>query len=169
VNHYALVPEVAGHFGADTIFLDEVARPPLIEKLHYEFDGWLGDPIIETICCYIVTDSLRDKILALDPSGVKFGDVRVSKSREFVERNPGRSLPGFTWLQITGVAGKDDFGYTTTHGHYIVVSSRVLDLLWESGMQHCSVVELRNWKGGKEAILESIRQFKLKHPLPILK
>jgi hypothetical protein len=166
MNYFVLVPEVAGRFGANTVFVDEVARPPLVEKLHYEFDGWLGDPIVETIGCYIVTEPLRDRISALNPTGVRFAEVEVSRSDEFVGRHPDRTLPPFAWLQITGVAGQDDFGYTTTHGASIVVSSRILDILSAFGMPHCAVVELGNWRGGKPVILEKIRQFKLTHPPP---
>lgn len=166
MNYYVLVPEVAGHFGADTIFIDRASRPPLVEKLHYEFDGWLGDPIVETICCYIVTQPLEARIVATNPTGVNFDDVKVSKSDQFVRLHPDRALPQFAWLQITGVAGRDDFGYTTTHGRSIVVSSRILDILSEFGIPHCGVVELGSWRGGKAVILEKIRKFKLGHSLP---
>jgi len=167
MKYYVLVPEVAGHFGADTVFIDRNARPPLIERLHYEFDGWLGDSILETICCYIVTESTREKILAFRPTGVTFAEVKVTKSTEFVARYPDRVLPAFAWLQIIGVAGKDDFGYTKTHGSSMVVSSRILDVLSESGIPHCAVVELANWRGGETAILERLHQWELKNPPPV--
>jgi hypothetical protein len=167
MNYYALVPEAAGQFGPNTVFVDKIARPPLVEKFHYEFNGWLGDPLVETIGCYIVTKPLRDKITSVNPSGVRFEEVEVSKSEEFVRRDPGRTLPPFVWLQITGVGGQDDFGYTITHGRSIVVSSRILDIMSGVGIPHCAVVELENWKGGKTAIMEKIRQFKLTNPPPI--
>jgi hypothetical protein len=166
MKYYALVPEAAGRFGPNTVFVDKIARPPLVEKFHYEFDGWLGDSLVETIGCYIVTEPLRDKIASANPTGVRFAEVEVSKSGEFIRRYPERALPHFVWLQITGVAGQDDFGYTITHGNAIVVSSRILDIMSGLGISHSAVVELENWKGGRAAIMEKIRQFKLKHPPP---
>jgi len=167
MNHYVLVPEAAGWLGENTVFIDKSSRPPLVEKLHYEFDGWLGDPLVETIGCYIVSESLRDRLAAVSPSGVTFAQAEVSKSEDFIRRYPQRILPQFAWLRITGVGGHDDFGYTTTYGQSIVVSSRILEILSGFGMPHCSVVEFGNWRGREAAILEKIRQFKLANPPPM--
>lgn len=149
MEYYALKPEVAGGAGPNTIFIDPAARPPLISKLNYQFDGWLGDPILETVCSYIVTNQLRDRIASIHATGVSFAPVEVSKSREYEDLNPNRELPEFVWLKVTGEAGQDDFGYTNSNGHCIVVSERILDLLIEMGLHHCDLVELENWKGRK--------------------
>lgn len=47
-------PEVAGSLGKEKK-LDNSVFPPHIKKLHYEFDGRLGDDILESFPCYIVT------------------------------------------------------------------------------------------------------------------
>jgi putative Mn2+ efflux pump MntP len=57
---YVVEPEVAGGFGPNSI-LDPSVRPPLVTRFNYEFDVWLGDPILEAIGCFIVTQSLRRK------------------------------------------------------------------------------------------------------------
>lgn len=45
---YKLIePEVAGSLGKETE-LDSSVFPPHVKKLHYEFDGWLGDDILES-------------------------------------------------------------------------------------------------------------------------
>lgn len=49
---YAIQPEVAGNIAESEG--DLTARPPLIRKLHYVFDGWLGDVLLEALCCFIV-------------------------------------------------------------------------------------------------------------------
>lgn len=150
MGYYVLKPEVAGGFGRDTIFGDRTARPPVIKRLHYEFRGWLGDPLLTAVACYIVTNKVRDKLVKMGATGVSFAEVEISTSDEFNEwqlLHPGRSLPPFVWLQITGTAGSDDFGYTTSNGHCMVVSERVLDLLINCGMTHCKMVELEDWKG----------------------
>lgn len=40
-------PEVAGGLGEETQ-MDSTVHPPLVKKLHLEFEGWLGDDILET-------------------------------------------------------------------------------------------------------------------------
>src|SRR5579859_4713915 len=110
MKYYALEPEVAGFFGQNAVLADPYARPPRITKFHYEFDVWLGDPLLEAVACFIVLESLKEKLLALRATGVAFGEVEVSTSEEFEELDPGLKLPKFAWLQVTGEAGKDDFG-----------------------------------------------------------
>lgn len=147
---FVLKPEVAGSFGSNTIFVDRKARPPLVEKLHYEFNVWMGDPIVETVCCYIVTEPTRNALVAMQVTGASFEEVEVSTVYPFEEVCKGHTLPSFKWLKVSGAAGVDDFGYSS-HGAYLVVSERILDTLIEAGMSHCDLVELDNWKGGKEA------------------
>ncbi len=139
MEYYVLEPEVAGGFGPNTIFADRTARPPRITKFHYEFEVWLGDPLLEAVACFIVLESLKEKILALRPTGVAFSEAEVSTSEGFEELDPGRKLPKFVWLQVTGKAGKDDFGLSSQH--LLVVSQRILDLLRDAGMSHCDIAE----------------------------
>jgi hypothetical protein len=47
-NYFVLEPEVAGWFGPATTGNLQV-RPPQIEKFNYEFDTWLGDPLLEAL------------------------------------------------------------------------------------------------------------------------
>ena len=42
---YVLEPEVAGGFGENTILTRTPGKSMLVHKLHYQFDGWLGDPL----------------------------------------------------------------------------------------------------------------------------
>jgi len=50
-------PEVAGRLGEKTVLI-ATSHPPITERLNYEFDGWLGDDLLEPFLCYIVTESL---------------------------------------------------------------------------------------------------------------
>jgi hypothetical protein len=77
------------------VFVDVKARPPRIAKLNYEFDMWPRDPLVEAVARYIVTESLKEKIAALRPSGVSFGLVEISKSGQFKDRYPNHELPQF--------------------------------------------------------------------------
>ncbi len=150
MNYYVLEPEVAGMIGPKTVFIDRTSRPPLMERFNYEFNGWLGDPLLESICSYIVTESLKDKFLASQATGVMFGPVEITTSGEFDDwqaLTPDRHLPRFVWLKVNGVAGSDDFGYTSKYGTFLVVSECILDLLLGSGMSYCDIADFDSWKG----------------------
>jgi len=139
MEYYKLYPEVAGGFGENAVLADPHARPPLVTRFHYEFYGWSGDPLLTTVVCFIVVESLKKNILALEATGVTFGDVEVSTSEEFEELYPNVKLPKFVWLRVSGKAGKDDFGLSSDHR--LVVSQRILDLLKDAGMSHCDISE----------------------------
>ena len=138
MTYFILEPEVAGTLGPATTG-DLRARPPQIEKLNYEFDVWLGDPLLEALCTFIVTDALKEALIEARASGVAFGDVEVTKSGIFLDMNGDRPLPAFSWLQITGRAGKDDFGRSSSRR--LIVSERMMNLLNAFGLKHCEVSE----------------------------
>jgi hypothetical protein len=50
-----------------------------------------------------------------------------------------RPLPAFSWLQITGLTGKDDFGLSASG--CLIVSERIMNLLNAFGLNHCEVSE----------------------------
>ena len=139
MKYYTLLPEVAGGFGPNAILADPHARPPRITRFHYEFNVWPQDPLLEAVACFIVSQSVKERLLALRATGVAFGDVEVSKSPQVQEFYPGRKLPTFAWLQVMGKAGTDDFGLSPKHD--LVVSQRVLDLLKDAGMSECQIKE----------------------------
>lgn len=123
---YKLIePEVAGGLG-EQIQMDNSFFPPLIKNLHYEFKGWLGDDILESFPCYIVTERLRDGIELVKLTGVSFDKVFISKSETFLELYPDRELPNFFWAKINRESNKDDFfitekmvwQYLKEHIHY---------------------------------------------------
>ena len=138
MTYFVLEPEVAGGFGPTTTG-NLRARPPQIEKFNYEFDTWLGDPLLEALSTFIVTDGLKEALIEARASGVAFGDVEVTKAGIFLDMNGDRPLPAFCWLQITGRAGKDDFGLSSSGR--LVVSERMMNLLKAFGLNHCEVSE----------------------------
>ena len=138
MKYYSLEPEVAGGFGPRSVINPNV-RPPHVTKFNYQFDVWLGDPLLEAVGCFIVTESLKKMILAKAATGVSFGTVEISRSGQFEDLYPNRQLPEFVWLKVLGDAGRDDFGLSPAHS--LVVSDRILNLLREQGMSHCSISE----------------------------
>lgn len=126
MDYFYVEPEVAGSLGANTV-MDSSVHPPVVSRLHYQFDGWLGDVLLESFPSFIVTDKAKEKLQEIAATGAQFGEVEITTSDQFKELYPDRQLPGFVWLQISGTAGSDDFG-TAADGR-LVVSERALDLL----------------------------------------
>ena len=141
MKFYRLEPEVAGGIGPDTV-MDRSVVPPRVEQLHYVFDGWLGDGLLETFPCYIVTESLAREIQHLNLTGAQLGNVKITKSSQFEELYPTQSLPKFMWLKIFGTAGKDDFGIS--QDYRLIVSERALNVLKSFGLSRCRIAAWRD-------------------------
>jgi hypothetical protein len=119
-------PEVAGGMGEET-HLDTSVHPPVVFQLHYEFQGWLGNDILEMFPCYIVTENLKAAIFQTHLTGVNFDNVKISTSYEFNQLYPETVLPGFSWMKIFGKAGEDDFGISDKFR--LVISEKAYHLL----------------------------------------
>jgi hypothetical protein len=100
---------------------------------------WLGDPLLEAVRNFIVTDRLKERLIEAHASGVAFGDVEVTKSGEFLDLYGDRPPPAFSWLKITGQAGKDDFGLSSSR--HLIVSERMMNLLKAFGLKYCEISE----------------------------
>jgi hypothetical protein len=138
-DYYTVEPEVAGELGPGTVF-DRSTQPVSVTQLEYIFGGWLGDSIVESTPCFLVTAQLGERLVAANLGGMELADVSVTVSPEGEELSTGTGeLPEWRWLKITGVAGDDDFGMND--GMVLVVSARALDLLRESGLNHADVEE----------------------------
>jgi hypothetical protein len=141
MKYYSIEPEVAGGWGKNTVHDEsESAEPPFVLKLHYEFDGWAGDELLESSGCYIVTERLAREIERAQLTGAQFDDVEISTSGEyddFQELHPDRKLPKFLWLRLVGKLGQDDFAIS---GLRLVVSERALQLLTSIGISNAASV-----------------------------
>jgi len=126
---HSLEPEVAGGFGQNTI-LDNSTHPPIVRRLHYELDGWLGDDLLESFPCYIITDRLRTLIEEVGATGYAFDSVEVTTSEQFRQLYPDRQIPRFWWLKVTGKAGVDDFGMSSED--CLVVSDRMFTAMMDN-------------------------------------
>jgi hypothetical protein len=143
MKYYVVEPEVAGGMGPATV-LDRSRHPPMVKKLHYEFEGWLGDELLTAFPAYIVTRRVQEALELLPLTGAEFDDVETSRSSTFEELYPGRQLPAFQWLRIVGQPGVDDFGMS--RDHLLVVSERVLDCLRRFPLANC---ETRQYPGAR--------------------
>lgn len=138
MRYYFLAPEVAGGLGERTVMSRE-RHPPIVSRLHYEMDVWLGDELLEGFPCFIVTATLAREIEAADLSGATLEAAEVTTSEQFRELEGDREIPQFVWLRVGGTAGHDDFGTDATGR--LVVSQQARDVLGRGKLEHCEVAD----------------------------
>jgi hypothetical protein len=107
--------------------------------LHYVFDGWLGDELIESFPCFIVSERLATRLSNSGFSGFKLADVEITRSEQYHDIYGDRPLPTFRWLQVEGVPGQDDFGLSGRAE--LVVSEAARNVLESFPLSHCEVRE----------------------------
>ncbi|HBC3381919.1 TPA: hypothetical protein KDY48_000002 [Vibrio parahaemolyticus] len=136
--YFYIEPEVSGGLGRRSL-LDTSTHPPKVFKLHYQFDGWLGDDLLATFPCYIVTESLAKEIGSANLTGYKLSDVEISTSEQFGELYPGIQLPKFYWLKVVGSVEKDDFWIA--EDYRLVVSEKALKTLKKGRIDEADIEE----------------------------
>ncbi|MCX7006003.1 MAG: hypothetical protein NTY53_01915 [Kiritimatiellaeota bacterium] len=140
MKFYSIEPEVAGGWGKNTVFTRSPGGSSVVHRLHYEFDGWLGDELLESTPCFIVSESMAREITQAHFTGAHFDEVEITTSQEFQELCPNRQLPKFVWLKVDGQAGRDDFGIGSDGR--LVVSGRVLAALRSIKISHALITEV---------------------------
>jgi hypothetical protein len=141
MKYFYVEPEVAGALGKDTV-MDRSVHPPVVSKLHYHFDGWLGDVLLESFPSFIVTEYAKPELESAGLTGAQFDDVEVTTSDQFKEIYPGRQLPKFVWLRVVGKPGQEDFG-SAPDGR-LVVSERALEVLQGLGIPNALVTPIES-------------------------
>ncbi|GAB4018836.1 hypothetical protein GCM10028773_19810 [Spirosoma koreense] len=94
----------------------------------------MGDDILATVACYIVTERLKQAIEKQALTGVVFDDVIISKSKTFNKRYPEPQLPTFYWLKAVGVPREDDFGLIDDY--QLLISHEAFMLLKEFNIKY---------------------------------
>ncbi|MDB5447643.1 MAG: hypothetical protein JWQ97_2960 [Phenylobacterium sp.] len=134
---FVIEPEVAGGLGPNS----SISRAPdgslAVAHLHYEFDGWLGDGLLESTPCFIITSRIADEITARCLSGVSFDAAEITTSARFRELRAASSLPLFVWLKVAGEPNGSDFWLAADKR--LVVSDRALELLRSAPISHAIV------------------------------
>lgn len=133
---FFLEPEVAGGIGSKSELHRDDGKL-IVTRLNYEFDGWLGDALLETTPCFIVTDDARRLIEHAALTGVSFSDVEVTRSKLFADLHGDKVLPHFWWMIVEGEPEADDFGIATDLR--LVASERALSILRQVGLVHAEV------------------------------
>ena len=137
---YSLHPEVAGGFGEESV-LDTSKHPPVVSRLHYQFEGWDGDDIVASFPVTIVTDALANAILEHGLTGAEFDDVIVTKDPQFEMLFPAEAaaLSNWRWLRPVGRPHAADFWQMESGD--LVVSDRALRLLRQFHLNHAEIEE----------------------------
>ncbi len=135
---YDLEPEVSGHLGKKTI-MDTTKHPPVVSKLHFVIDGWMGDDIIECFPVFLITSKLYEELQKYEVTGYELKDVEIEKSDEFNTLFPNFVLPVFKWINISGKKGAD---FAINEKHKLRVSSKALKLLKKHSLLHCIIAEV---------------------------
>ena len=78
MKYFILEPEVAGGIGKKSKILYENSKIKEVLFLDYEFEGWLGDDILTTHPCFIISKSLCDIIKVSDLKGYQLQKIDVS-------------------------------------------------------------------------------------------
>lgn len=133
---FLIEPEVAGGLGENTVIHHDQV-PPRVERLHYEFEGWLGDDLVESYPCFVVTRAMGEGLVRTGLTGFFLRDVEVSTSEVFRGLYPGRRLPEFRRHDVDGTPGEDDLGLDERAR--LVVSEKVLDVLRTGSLDNCAV------------------------------
>jgi hypothetical protein len=136
MQYFYVEPEVAGGLGERTR-MDRSVHPPIVNRLHYQLEGWSGDAILESFPSFVVTEDAKESLLGIGVTGATFDDVEVTVTDQFKELYLGRKLPLFAWLKPEGKAGRDDIG-ATADGR-LVLSQRALDTLSGLGISNALV------------------------------
>ncbi len=135
-GRWVLYPEVAGELGENTL-MNTAVHPPVVSHLHHRVEGWLGDDLLKAFPCFLVTPALAKALEEAGLVGFSLDDVEVSVSLEFLDMYPGRVLPEFRWLKITGEDREADF--CLTPDHRLEVSSQALEVLRRFNITHAEI------------------------------
>lgn len=139
MSFFYIEPEVSGSLGPKTLMNTSI-HPPVVDKLNYQFDSWLGDDLVESFPCYIITEHLSKLLVSNNFSGFSLDSVLVTRSDNFFELNGKKDLPQFLWLKIDGDAYHDDFGLSDDYR--LVISQKVMDLLRLHNINHSDIEKI---------------------------
>jgi hypothetical protein len=152
MKYVSIEPEVVGGLGDGTV-MDRSVHPPNVTELHFEFDLWPHDVLVEGYPCWLITVPAIDRIKAAGLTGVRAEPFELTMSEQFQHFHQNRKLPKFLWLKVEGTAFKDDFGISRIERtipadtlikkrlYELAISERALKLLQSLGIAHAAIYE----------------------------
>lgn len=138
MKYYALLTQVAGHLGSEADACCDSTK-----SVELVLDDSFTDCIISAAGAYFVTDALKNQLLSLEATGIRFDEVVISQSEQYSDNTQLQDnwiIPHLNALVVTGTPGKDDCG--VAGGMYtLVVSERVLSAIEKAGISFCQSKE----------------------------
>ncbi|MEI3611233.1 hypothetical protein [Pseudogracilibacillus sp. SO30301A] len=152
---YFLEPEVSGGHGEHTIYgtEEDVAKEGISGKirfLHYEFEGWLGDDLLESTPAFIVSRNLEDELKKSEFKDYKLEKCLITMSDVFMELYPNKKLPSFARFIPLGTVEVEGEHFNNWSGHHfclsskgeLVVTKKALDFLKKFSIKYCDITSL---------------------------
>lgn len=152
---YFLEPEVSGGHGEYTIYgtEDDIATEGIsgkVKYLHYEFEGWLGDDLLESTPAFIVSSILETELENSDFIGYKLEECLITTPDEFKEMYPNKEIPTFSRFIPLGKIEVEGENFKNWSGHHfclspkgeLVVTQEALDFLKRVSIDNCYITPL---------------------------
>lgn len=121
--------------------MDRSVHPPIVTRLHLVFTDWLGDCLITSFPCFLISEQALQQLRKLPLTGYSTDTAEIEEGdlfdELFRESDPGARLPRFLWLKVSGSPRRDDFGLSENGD--LVISDRVLDVLRAVGLTVCDI------------------------------
>ena len=150
MKYYIIEPEVSGGIGENTIY-EENSNSSILH-LHFIFDGWLGDHLLEITPCFMISEYLKNVIENNDLSGCEIQDMEVSFSDEFYEFEKlydKREIPQFYRLIPSKIYNKgidlnmsDMKDFMIDEKNYLIVSEKAKKIMELNGFINHADFEL---------------------------
>ena len=143
MNYYLLNPEVAGELGEGSELVYEGGKIKEVMFLEYNFMGWQGDELLSTHPCFIVTESLQNDIISNGLTGVKFKNIAMTFSDEFLEIRGEKKVPKFVQIICNDLYEnsvenlQNDFYFNKYKD--IIVSEKALSVLKQHKLDMCII------------------------------
>ncbi|WP_411334002.1 hypothetical protein ACK1LH_19385 [Metabacillus indicus] len=152
---FFIEPEVAGGHGNQSIYGTEQdiltdGISGRIKFLHYEFQGWLGDDLLEATPAFIVSHKLKAELMSSTFTDFKLEECQITVSDALKELDYAKKIPPFTRLIPFGKIRIDGERFENWSGHHfcmsskgeLVVTQEALDLLKRVSLNHCDIIPL---------------------------
>lgn len=135
MSFYALGPEVAGGLGSRAV-VDASLHPPSVQHLHYEVEDWLGDDLLESTPCFLISPAAAAALERASCTGLRTTEAEITVAPG-ADLRVDRRVLDFLWLRPQGEPGEDDLGLDDVAT--LVVSDRALGVLRGFDLHHCDV------------------------------
>ena len=152
MKYFILEPEVAGGIGKNSKILYESSKIKEVVFLDYEFESWLGDDILTTHPCFIISESLYKIIKESDLTGYELQKIDVSFSDFFLEVYSEKILPNFIRLlpfpinemNLINEMLLDFYLYKNTT---LIVSEKTLNILKKFNLSNANILDINTLEG----------------------